>query len=132
MIDASHLPLDQNIALTQKVVEYAHSKGCSVEAELGKIMGVEDFVNSTEQFFTDPQEALAFVKATKVDSLAISIGTAHGINKGIATPTIQFDTISAIDSVLPSTPLVSHGSSSVPQEFVETINSPDIVKPKFS
>lgn len=123
MIDGSSLSLDENIKLTKKVVSYAHKHNVSVEAELGKIMGVEDLVSSKEQLYTDPEEAYSFVQQTGVDSLAISIGTAHGINKGLTTPKIQFETIKSINQILPSTPLVAHGSSSVPKEFVDIINN---------
>ncbi len=123
MIDGSSLNFDENVKLTKKVVNYAHKKDVTVEAELGKIMGTEDLVSSSVQMYTNPEDARNFVERTGVDSLAISIGTAHGINKGIKTPTIQFETIKAIRKALPSTPLVAHGSSSVPKEFVETINA---------
>lgn len=123
MIDGSNLPFKDNIKLTKKVVDYAHKKNITVEGELGKIMGVEDLVHSKDQLYTDPAEAKEFVEKTGVDSLAISIGTAHGINKGLSTPKIQFDTIQSIKSIIPSTPLVAHGSSSVPKEFVNLINS---------
>ena len=121
MIDASSLSYEENIAETKKVVEYAHARGVTVEAELGKIMGTEDLVSSTTESFTDPEEAKDFVEKTGVDSLAISIGTAHGVNKSIKTPIIQYGVIEAVHNAIPEIPLVAHGSSTVPQNWVETI-----------
>ncbi|MBR2908959.1 MAG: ketose-bisphosphate aldolase [Clostridia bacterium] len=123
MFDGSSLPYDENVKETKKVVKYAHSKGVTVEAELGKILGVEDMVSSETEHFTDPLEALDFVTKTGVDSLAISIGTAHGINKGTKKPEIRFDIIDNVHKAIPSIPLVAHGSSSVPAELVKIINS---------
>lgn len=122
MFDGSALPFEENIKQTQKVVEYAHSKGVTVEAELGKIIGVEDMVSSLTEHFTDPVEAKEFVKQTKVDSLAISIGTAHGINKGSKNPKLRFDVIDEVHKSIPNTPLVAHGSSTVPKHLVNSIN----------
>lgn len=123
MIDASNLPFEENVKLTKKVVNYAHKHNVMVEAELGKIMGVEDNVNSSNSILTDPIEAKQFVKLTSCDSLAISIGTAHGINKGIKKPKIYYTTISSVSNALGNAfPLVAHGSSSVPQELVNSIN----------
>ncbi len=121
MIDASALSFEENIKETKKVVEYAHKHKVSVEAELGEIIGVEDEKSSDDEHFTNPDKALEFVKATNIDSLAISIGTAHGINKSIAEPKIRFDIIRAIEKKLPNFPLVCHGASSVHKPFVDTI-----------
>jgi len=123
MIDGSHLPLDENIALTKQVVEYAKPKGVSVEGELGEISGIEDDVNKSKSYYTDPEEAKRFVKETGVDSLAVSIGTAHGAFKyKEKNPTLRFDILKQIQSAIPNTPLVLHGASSVTQSDVEIIN----------
>ena len=116
MIDGSHLPLEENIKLTKSVVNYAHKKGVQVEGELGKLKGVEDDVCSDEQLFTDPEEAEYFVKQTGVDSLAIAIGTSHGINKFSGVPEIRTDILKKIEKKLKGVPLVLHGASSVNSE----------------
>ena len=121
MIDASSLAYEDNIAETKKVVDYAHARNVTVEAELGKIMGTEDLISSTTESFTDPQEAKDFVTRTGVDSLAISIGTAHGVNKSIKTPVIQYGVINSVHEAIPEVPLVAHGSSTVPAKWVELI-----------
>ena len=121
MFDGSSLPYDENIAETKKVVEYAHARNVTVEAELGKIMGTEDLISSTTESFTDPDEAKDFVSRTGVDSLAISIGTAHGVNKSIKTPIIQYGVIESVHKAIPAIPLVAHGSSTVPEKWVELI-----------
>ena len=121
MIDASHLSYEENIAVTKQVVEYAHARNVTVEAELGKIIGTEDMVHSDTESFTDPDEAKDFVSRTGVDSLAISIGTAHGVNKSIKTPIIQYGVIENVHKALPTLPLVAHGSSTVPAKWVEEI-----------
>ena len=121
MIDASHLSYEENIAATKQVVEYAHARNVTVEAELGKIIGTEDMVHSDTESFTDPDEAKDFVARTGVDSLAISIGTAHGVNKSIKTPVIQYGVIESVHNALPALPLVAHGSSTVPAKWVEEI-----------
>lgn len=121
MIDASHLSYEENIAATKQVVEYAHARNVTVEAELGKIIGTEDMVHSDTESFTDPDEAKDFVSRTGVDSLAISIGTAHGVNKSIKTPVIQYGVIESVHKALPALPLVAHGSSTVPAKWVEEI-----------
>ncbi len=121
MIDASHLSYDENVAETRKVVDYAHARGVTVEAELGKIMGTEDMISSTTESFTDSDEAKDFVTKTGVDSLAISIGTAHGVNKSIKTPVIQYGVIENVHKAIPEVPLVAHGSSTVPAKWVEII-----------
>ncbi len=121
MIDGSALPYDENVALTKKVVDYAHKKDVTVEAELGKIIGTEDMIHSDTESFTDPEEAKDFVTKTGVDSLAISIGTAHGVNKSIKTPIIQYGVIENVHKAIPKTPLVAHGSSTVPAKWVDLI-----------
>ena len=121
MIDGSALPYEENIAVTKQVVEYAHARNVTVEAELGKIIGTEDMVHSDTESFTDPEEAKDFVTRTGVDSLAISIGTAHGVNKSISTPVIQYGVIENVHKAIPEIPLVAHGSSTVPAKWVELI-----------
>ena len=121
MIDGSALPYEDNIAVTKQVVEYAHARNVTVEAELGKIIGTEDMVHSDTESFTDPDEAKDFVPRTGVDSLAISIGTAHGVNKSISTPVIQYGVIENVHKAIPEIPLVAHGSSTVPAKWVELI-----------
>ena len=121
MIDGSSLSFEENIAETKRVVEYAHARNVTVEAELGKIIGTEDMVHSDTETFTDPDEAKDFVTRTGVDSLAISIGTAHGVNKSIKTPIIQYGVIENVHNALPDLPLVAHGSSTVPAKWVELI-----------
>ncbi|MBR0340189.1 MAG: class II fructose-bisphosphate aldolase, partial [Alistipes sp.] len=135
MIDGSHLPYDENVALTKKVVEYAHQYGVTVEGELGVLAGVEDDVVAEESHYTKPEEVVDFVTKTGCDSLAISIGTSHGAYKftpeqctvdpqtgRLVPPPLAFDVLAAIEKELPGFPIVLHGSSSVPQEEVETIN----------
>jgi fructose-bisphosphate aldolase class II len=118
MIDASHEPFDQNVATTKRVVERAHAKGLSVEAELGKLGGVEEDVKVDEKNaqLTDADEAKEFVKQTKCDSLAVAIGTSHGAYKFKGHQSLHFDRIEAIQKLLPGFPLVMHGSSSVPKK----------------
>ena len=124
MIDGSKYPFEENIALTKKVVDYAHSKGVVVEAELGKLAGVEDAVNvdAREATFTDPDEAVEFVEKTGVDSLAVAIGTSHGAYKFKGTPYLDFERLEKIHQMLPETPLVLHGASTVMPEFVALCN----------
>ena len=124
MIDGSRFPLEENIALTRQVVEYAHSKGVVVEAELGKLAGVEDDVNvdARSATFTDPEEAAEFVRRTGVDSLAIAIGTSHGAYKFKGEPYLDFDRLKKIHALIPETPLVLHGASTVLPEFVKLCN----------
>ena len=124
MIDGSKYPLDQNIELTKRVVDYAHSKGVVVEGELGKLAGVEDSVkvNAKDATYTVPEEAVRFVKETGVDSLAIAIGTSHGAFKFKGEPSLDFDRLETITKLLPNFPLVLHGASSVPKEFVDLCN----------
>lgn len=122
MIDGSHLPYEENIALTKQVVEYAHPRGVWVEAELGRLAGVEDEVSSAEHIYTDPEQAVDFVKKTGCDSLAIAIGTSHGAYKFTGDAKLDFERLEKISNMLPDYPLVLHGASSVPQEFVEMAN----------
>ena len=135
MIDASALPFEENIALTKKVVEYAHAHDVTVEAELGVLAGVEDEVAHEESHYTKPEEVIEFVERTGCDSLAISVGTSHGAYKfkpeqctrdpktgRLVPPPLAFDVLAAIEEKLPGFPIVLHGSSSVPQEEVDTIN----------
>ena len=122
MIDGSHLPYEENIALTKQVVDYAHPRGVWVEAELGKLAGVEEHVSSAEHVYTDPDEAVDFVRRTGCDSLAVAIGTSHGAYKFKGEAKLDFTRLEAISALLPEYPLVLHGASSVPQEFVELCN----------
>lgn len=133
MIDGSSLPYDENVALTKKVVDYAHQFDVTVEGELGVLAGVEDEVSAAESHYTKPEEVEDFVSKTGVDSLAISIGTSHGahkftpeqctlVNGVLVPPPLAFDVLHEIEKKLPGFPIVLHGSSSVPQEEVETIN----------
>lgn len=125
MIDASHDPFDQNVAITKRVVEAAHAKGLSVEAELGMLGGVEEdiVVEEGHACLTDPAEAEEFVKLTGCDSLACAIGTSHGAFKFKGRQSLHFDVLEAIKKRLPEYPLVMHGSSSVPQDEVARINA---------
>ena len=122
MIDGSSLPFEENIALTKKVVEYAHPRGVWVEAELGRLAGIEEHVVSEGHSFTDPDEAVEFVEKTGCDSLAVAIGTSHGAYKFKGEPKLDFPRLKTICEKLPNYPLVLHGASSVPQEFVELCN----------
>lgn len=124
MIDASKYPLEENIKITKQVVEYAHSKGVVVEAELGKLAGVEDEVkvSAREATFTDPEEAYEFVHKTCVDSLAVAIGTSHGAYKFKGEAKLDFERLEEIQKKLPGFPLVLHGASAVMPEFVEKCN----------
>lgn len=135
MIDGSSLPYEENIALTKKVVEYAHQFDVTVEGELGVLAGVEDEVSSEVSHYTKPEEVIDFTQRTGVDSLAISIGTSHGAYKfkpeqctrdpktgRLVPPPLAFDVLDEIMVKLPGFPIVLHGSSSVPQEYVEMIN----------
>ncbi|MDR3365420.1 MAG: class II fructose-1,6-bisphosphate aldolase [Prevotellaceae bacterium] len=134
MIDGSHHPYAENVALTAKVVEYAHKYDVTVEGELGVLAGVEDEVSAEHHTYTQPEEVEDFVKKTGVDSLAISIGTSHGANKfkpeqcqrneqGILIPPpLRFDILEAIEKRIPGFPIVLHGASSVPQDLVALVN----------
>ena len=124
MIDGSSLPYEENVALTKKVVEYAHAHGVTVEAELGRLAGIEDDVNvsANDAIFTDPDQAAEFVHKTGVDSLAIAIGTSHGAYKFKGTPYLDFDRLEKVGKLLPNFPIVLHGASTVLPEFVEKCN----------
>jgi fructose-bisphosphate aldolase class II len=125
MIDASHDPFDQNVAITKRVVEKAHAKGLSVEAELGMLGGVEEDIKVEEGHacLTDPDEAKDFVNQTGCDSLACAIGTSHGAFKFKGRQSLHFDVLEKIKARLPGYPLVMHGSSSVPKDEVDRINA---------
>ena len=136
MIDGSSLPYEENIALTKRVVEYAHQFDVTVEAELGVLAGVEDDVVAEESHYTKPEEVIDFATRTGCDSLAISIGTSHGAYKfkpeqctrdpqtgKLVPPPLAFDVLEEIEKKLPGFPIVLHGSSSVPQEYVDIINT---------
>ena len=134
MIDGSALPYDENVAVTRKVVEYAHQFDVTVEGELGVLAGIEDDVKAEVSHYTQPEEVEDFVSKTGVDSLAISVGTSHGAYKftpeqctrnadGILVPPeLRFDILAEVEKRLPGFPIVLHGSSSVPQEYVKMIN----------
>ena len=135
MIDASSLPYEENIALTKKVVDYAHQFDVTVEAELGVLAGVEDEVSAAKSHYTKPEEVIDFATRTGCDSLAISIGTSHGAYKftpeqctvdpetgRLVPPPLAFDVLHEIENKLPGFPIVLHGSSSVPQEYVDMCN----------
>ena len=134
MIDGSHLSYDDNVALTRKVVDYAHRYDVTVEGELGVLAGIEDEVQAEHHTYTQPEEVQDFLSKTGVDSLAISIGTSHGANKFkpdqctrnadgvLVPPPLRFDILDEIMKRIPGFPIVLHGSSSVPPKYVETIN----------
>lgn len=122
MYDGSHLPYEENIAETKRVVEYAHARGVWVEAELGRLAGVEEDVSSDEHIYTDPEQAKDFVTRTGCDSLAIAIGTSHGAYKFKGEAKLDFDRLDKVAQLLPNVPIVLHGASSVPQEFVDMAN----------
>jgi len=135
MIDGSHLPYEENIALTKQVVDYARTRGVSVEGELGRLAGIEDDVQAEKSTYTHPDEVVDFVRRSNVDSLAISIGTSHGAYKfkpeqctrdarGILVPPpLRFDILAEVEKKIPGFPIVLHGASSVIQEAVATINT---------
>ena len=125
MIDASHDPFEKNVEITKRVVEAAHKKGISVEAELGMLGGVEEDIKVEDGHatLTNPEEALEFVKQTGCDSLACAIGTSHGAFKFKGKQSLHFDVLEKIKTLLPNFPLVMHGSSSVPKEEVDRINA---------
>lgn len=122
MIDGSHLDFEENVKITKEVVEYAHSKGVVVEAELGILAGVEDDVHAEEHVYTDPDQAVEFVERTGVDSLAIAIGTSHGAFKFAGKPDLKFHILEEIQKRLPGFPIVLHGASAVSQEHVAMCN----------
>jgi len=135
MIDGSHHPYNENVELTKQVVEYAHKYDVTVEGELGVLAGIEDDVKAEHHTYTQPEEVEDFVSKTGVDSLAISIGTSHGANKFkpeqctrdangvLVPPPLRFDILEEVEKRIPGFPIVLHGSSSVPQKYVEIINS---------
>ncbi|HEY7745271.1 MAG TPA: class II fructose-bisphosphate aldolase [Desulfuromonadales bacterium] len=128
MIDGSHLPYEENVALTRRVVEYAHARDVTVEGELGVLAGIEDEVSAEVSTYTKPEEVEDFVRKTGVDSLAISIGTSHGAFKfklkpGESAPPLRFDILEEIERRIPGFPIVLHGASSVVPEYVELINA---------
>ena len=124
MIDGSKYDFEENVALTKKVVEYAHNRGVVVEAELGKLAGIEDEVNvaASDAMFTDPDQAKEFVERTGCDSLAIAIGTSHGAYKFKGEAKLRFDILEKVKEKLPNTPIVLHGASTVIPELVELCN----------
>ena len=125
MIDASHHSFQENIDISAKVAEYAHKYGVVVEAELGQLGGIEEHVKGVDDVMshlTDPDQVVEFVSKTKVDSLAVAIGTSHGAYKFKKEPKLAFDVVQKIQEKLPGFPLVMHGSSSVPKEFKDLIN----------
>ena len=127
MIDGSHLPYEENVALTRQVVEYAHANDVVVEGELGVLAGIEDEVEAEHSTYTKPEEVEDFVKKTGVDSLAISIGTSHGaykfkLKEGEEVPPLRFDILEEVERRIPGFPIVLHGASSVVQDYVELIN----------
>ncbi|ENK1244118.1 class II fructose-1,6-bisphosphate aldolase [Clostridium sporogenes] len=122
MFDGSHYDYEENVAKTKEVVEYAHSHGVVVEAELGVLAGVEDDVQSDVHIYTDPEQAVDFVNRTGVDSLAIAIGTSHGAYKFAGEAQLRFDILEDIQNKLPGFPIVLHGASSVDPESVDTCN----------
>ncbi len=131
MIDGSHHPYEENVALSAEAVRVAHAAGVVVEAELGMLGGIEEDVvgldaaeyeKNVEQFLTDPEEARDFADRTGIDSLAVAIGTSHGAYKFVSEAKLAFDRIEQIMKTCPGLPLVMHGSSSVPQEFIDLVN----------
>ena len=124
MIDGSKYTFEENVALTKKVVDYAHERGVVVEAELGTLAGIEDdvVVDNSDVIYTDPQQAVEFVERTNVDSLAIAIGPSHGAYKFKGTPKLDYERLGKISKLLPQTPLVLHGASTVIPEFVDLCN----------
>ena len=124
MIDGSKYDFEENVALTKKVVDYAHKRGVVVEAELGKLAGIEDDVNvaASDAMYTDPQQAKEFVERTGCDSLAIAIGTSHGAYKFKGEAKLRFDILANIKALIPNTPIVLHGASTVIPELVEMCN----------
>ena len=124
MIDGSKYDFEENVALTKKVVDYAHKRGVVVEAELGKLAGIEDDVNvaASDAMYTDPEQAKEFVERTGCDSLAIAIGTSHGAYKFKGEAKLRFDILANIKALIPNTPIVLHGASTVIPELVEMCN----------
>ena len=125
MIDGSKYDFEENIAITKKVVDYAHERGVVVEAELGKLAGIEDDVNvsADDAMYTDPEQAKEFVERTGCDSLAIAIGTSHGAYKFKGEAKLRFDILAKIKELIPNTPIVLHGASTVIPELVDMCNN---------
>jgi fructose-bisphosphate aldolase class II len=125
MIDASHFPFEENVAMTRRIVERAHASGIAVEAELGQLRGVEDGmeVSARDAILTDPKQAAEFVERTGCDSLAVAIGTSHGAYKFAGKQRLHLDRLAEIHQRLPGVPLVLHGGSAVPESEVERINA---------
>jgi fructose-bisphosphate aldolase class II len=126
MYDGSALPYEENLKITRQVVEYAHKHDVSVEAELGRLAGIEDEVSSEKSHYTDPNDVEDFVKRTGVDSLAISIGTSHGafkfkVKPGESVPPLRFDILEEVEKRIPGFPIVLHGASSVLQDYIDMI-----------
>ena len=122
MIDASALPFEENAAKTKEVVDYAHSKGVTVEAELGVLSGVEDDTHNDNQCYTNPDQAIDFIQKTNCDSLAIAIGTSHGLHKFSGEAKLRLDILKTLSEKLPNYPFVLHGASSIPEQFVALAN----------
>ena len=124
MIDGSKYDFEENVALTKQVVDYAHPRGVVVEAELGKLAGIEDDVNvsASDAMYTDPMQAKEFVERTGCDSLAIAIGTSHGAYKFKGEAKLRFDILAKVKELIPNTPIVLHGASTVIPELVEMCN----------
>lgn len=122
MIDGSHFEYEENVRVTKEVVDYAHARGVVVEAELGVLAGIEDDVQAEHHVYTDPDQAVDFVKRTGVDSLAIAIGTSHGAFKFSGDPELKFDILEKIQNLLPGFPIVLHGASAVDPNFVKMAN----------
>ena len=122
MIDASSLPYEENVALTKRVVDFARSKGVTVEAELGVLAGVEDDTQNSAQVYTNPDQAIDFINKTNCDSLAIAIGTSHGLHKFSGEAKLRLDILKTLSERLPNYPFVLHGASSIPEQFVALAN----------
>lgn len=122
MIDASSFSFEENVKQTKEVVNYAHKKDVLVEAELGTLAGIEDEVKAEKNIYTNPNEAKKFVELTNCDSLAVAIGTSHGAYKFTGESKLNMEILSEIESLIPNTPLVLHGASSVPQKYVDLLN----------
>lgn len=122
MIDASHLPFEENVLLTKKVVEYAHKFDVTVEGELGVLAGVEEDISSEHTTYTDPKQAVDFIEKTGVDSLAIAIGTSHGIYKFKGDAKLRIDILAKLQELKPNYPFVLHGASSIPENYVNLAN----------
>ena len=122
MIDASSLPYEENVALTKRVVDFAHSKGVTVEAELGVLAGIEDDTQNSAQVYTNPDQAIDFISKTNCDSLAIAIGTSHGLHKFSGEAKLRLDILQTLSQKLPDFPFVLHGASSIPEQYTTLAN----------